>query len=184
MNKPTKIFIAGTGLAAGLAAFCAISNAWNAQRTERLTGQVLALIKECKVKEGVIKSLRPRAPIGPFDSYEDASKARPADPGDGSFYFLMGNRGNYEWLWASAPDMRCASSNLASTKDAAVVAQFDDVQRALAEKQKEAWAARSEPMEIPYFVALSIFLISALPWLWYFLLRRIRELSAAIPGRG
>jgi hypothetical protein len=183
MDKPTKIFIAGAGIAAGLAAFCAITNAWNAQRAEGLTGQVLALIKECEVKEGVIKSLRPRAPIGPFDSYEDASKARPADPGDGSFYFLMGNRGNYKWLWTSAPDMRCASSNLASTKDAAVVAQFDDVQRSLAEKQKEAWAASSEPMELPYFIAFGIFLISALPWSWYFVLRRIRELSGAIRGR-
>ncbi len=36
----------------------------------------------------------------------------------------------------------------------------------------------------PYPVAALIVGISALPWLWYFLLRRIRELRDAIVGKG
>jgi hypothetical protein len=39
------------------------------------------------------------------------------------------------------------------------------------------------PMELPYLIALAIILIAGLPWSWYFLLRRIRELSDAIRGR-
>jgi hypothetical protein len=38
-------------------------------------------------------------------------------------------------------------------------------------------------MELPYLIALGIIVIAGLPWSWYFLLRRIRELSDAILGR-
>lgn len=34
-----------------------------------------------------------------------------------------------------------------------------------------------------YIGALAVFLLSAIPWLWYFLLRRIRELREAILGK-
>ena len=45
--------------------------------------------------------------------------------------------------------------------------------------QKELWAVQSWPLP-----AASILLsLSALPWLWYFFLRRIRELRDAIVGK-
>jgi hypothetical protein len=191
MNKPTKIFIAGTGLAAGLAAFCAISNAWHAQRAEGLREQLEALTKECEVKEGVVIYRGPTsigASIGSFGSEWDAWEAGgPPKPGsDKYWYTLVKRNGRYSWQLMAPGDGRCNFVVLA-LQDAAQAAQFDDVQRALAEKQKEVWAA-AVPMELPYVIALGIFLISALPVVmvssWYFLLRRIRELSAAIRGRG
>jgi hypothetical protein len=196
MNKPTKIFIAGTGLAAGLAAFCAITNAWNAQRAEGLTEQLETLTKECKVKEGVI-SQGPTsigAPIGSFDSVSAAWEAGGPPkygPDNYHYYDLVKRNGRYSWQLMLPGDVRCTSIVLAWwSQDAAHAGQFDDVQRALAEKQKEAWDA-STPMELPYYtyyMAFGIFLISALPVVmvssWYFLLRRIGELSAAIRGRG
>jgi hypothetical protein len=195
MNKPTKIFIAGTGLAAGVAAFCAISNAWHAQRAEGLTEQLEALTKECEVKEGVVIYRGPTsigAPIGSFGSEFDAWEAKPAKPGGSNYYDLVERNGRYSWqLMAPGEPLQgvrgvCTSLLLAWWWDRDA-AQYDDVQRALAEKQKEALAA-AVPMELPYYIAFGIFLISALPVAmvssWYFLLRRISELSAAIRGRG
>jgi hypothetical protein len=192
MNKPAKIFIAGAGLAAGLAAFCAIGNAWNSQRVQRLTEQVGVLAEECEVKEGVVSSgpTSIGAPIGSFASEWDAWEAGgPPKPGsDRYWYTLVKRNGRYSWQLMAPGDVRCTSIVLAWwSQDAAHAAQFDDVQRALAEKQREAWAA-AVPMELPYYIAFGIFLISALSVVmvssWYFLLRRIRELSAAIRGRG
>jgi hypothetical protein len=189
MNKLTKIFIAGTGLAAGLAAFCAIANAWNAQRAEGLTVQIEVLTKECEVKEGV-KS--PDATftgplIGSFASAWDAWEAKAAGKGPPSGdYLLVERNGRYGWQLMAPGDVRCSPIVLVM-KGADTSAQFDDIQRVLAEKQKEALAA-SRPMELPYLIAFGMFLISALPVVmvssWYFLLRRIGELSAAIRGRG
>jgi hypothetical protein len=39
-----------------------------------------------------------------------------------------------------------------------------------------------EPAPWPYLLAAMIFGLSLVPWAWYFLLRRIRELAAAIRG--
>lgn len=43
--------------------------------------------------------------------------------------------------------------------------------------------AKSKPYRWPVRAALIVALLSALPWLWYFLLRRIAELRGAFTGK-
>jgi hypothetical protein len=58
------------------------------------------------------------------------------------------------------------------------------IQKEIAAKQTSINDERQyNPMTLPYFVALGIVVITGLPWSWYFVLRRIRELSDAIRGR-
>ena len=58
------------------------------------------------------------------------------------------------------------------------------IQKEMALKQNEIYnEQQSHPTKLPYFIALFIVLISGIPWSWYFLLRRIRELSDAIRGK-
>ncbi len=58
------------------------------------------------------------------------------------------------------------------------------IQKDLSEKQKEIDVEHQYyPMELPYLIALGVVVIAGLPWSWYFLLRRIREVSDAIVGR-
>ena len=57
-------------------------------------------------------------------------------------------------------------------------------QKDVADKQNEINVERQfYPMELPYIIALGIVVITGIPWSWYFLLRRIREVSDAIRGR-
>ncbi len=58
------------------------------------------------------------------------------------------------------------------------------IQKDLSEKQKEIDVEHQYyPMELLYLIALGVFVIAGLPWSWYFLLRRVREVSDAIRGR-
>jgi hypothetical protein len=58
------------------------------------------------------------------------------------------------------------------------------IQKDVANKQNEIDVERQfYSMELPYIIALGIVLITGIPWSWYFLLRRIREISDAVGGR-
>jgi hypothetical protein len=58
------------------------------------------------------------------------------------------------------------------------------IQKKISEAQVQIDLERQyHPMELPYFISIGILLASAVPWAWYFLLRRIRELSDAVRGR-
>jgi len=58
------------------------------------------------------------------------------------------------------------------------------IQKDLSEKQKEIDVEQQYyPMVLPYLIALIVLVIAVLPWSWYFLMRRIREVSDAIRGR-
>lgn len=48
---------------------------------------------------------------------------------------------------------------------------------------RDALEARDRISRWPYALALCIALLTALPWTWYFLLRRIAELRTAIAGK-
>ncbi len=53
------------------------------------------------------------------------------------------------------------------------------VQAQIVQAQHDVWSSK----EWPYVLAFLVFLLSAVPWVWYFLLRRIRELKDAIVGK-
>ena len=92
---------------------------------------------------------------------------------------------------ASADDpLVCDPEQLASVSNASARGRRDyriplaGTQKEIADKEA---ALNDEqqyhPMELPYLFALAIVLIAGLPWTWYFLLGRIRELSNAIRGQ-
>jgi hypothetical protein len=69
-----------------------------------------------------------------------------------------------------------------TTCDPATLARSNDytgiqAQLAAAEREHQAWG------NWPSWVAIVIAVMSCLPWLWYFFLRRIRELREAITGK-
>lgn len=176
MDRAAKIFVVGAGLAAGLTAFCAISNAWHEQKLQLLNGEVSDLVTKCSVEvRDITKSEPKRTVLGPFISFLDANNVTPKDwP-----YRIENHNGKYFLLPSPVEWITCNPWNLGNRTD-----PLDGLYNQIREKQKEAWAAYSEPMVLPYFIALGVFVIAALPWSWHFVLRRIRELSAAIRGRG
>jgi hypothetical protein len=82
--------------------------------------------------------------------------------------------------WGHAP-LVCDPKNLSSYTGNPLVG----IQRDLSKKQKEIAVEQQKyyPMELPYLIALGIVVIAGVPWAWYFLLRRIREVSDAVLGR-
>ncbi len=54
------------------------------------------------------------------------------------------------------------------------------VQGRLVDAQRAVWSESLGPYA---FGGFTIFVLLAMPWLWYFLLRRLRELSDAIKGK-
>jgi hypothetical protein len=143
MDKTLKFFVAGVAIAAGLAAFCAISNGINAdqhrQKLASLESTIAVLQAKCVAES------------------EENSKS-------GTGY--------------GHDPLVCEPKQLASSSD------LGGIQKEIAAKQTAINDERKYyPMELPYLIALGIVLIAALPWSWYFLLRRIRELSDAIRGQ-
>jgi hypothetical protein len=144
MGKTLKFFVAGVAIAAGLAAFCAISNgitaAQHRQKLASLESTIAALQAKCVAES------------------EENTKS-----GTG---------------WGHDP-LVCEPKQLVS-----ISSHLGGIQKEMAAKQT---AINDEqqyyPMELPYLIALGIVLIAGLPWSWYFLLRRIRELSDAIRGQ-
>lgn len=53
------------------------------------------------------------------------------------------------------------------------------IQVQIVKTQEEIWSSS----EWLFFLAALVLLLSAIPWAWYFLLRRIRELRDAITGK-
>jgi hypothetical protein len=74
-------------------------------------------------------------------------------------------------------ELTCDPIELASLKEDSVGVQGEIV---TARRQLTSWEDRREWLGP---VALAMMLIGALPMAWYFLLRRIRELSDAITGK-
>ncbi|MFI5395318.1 MAG: hypothetical protein ACHQ9S_07270 [Candidatus Binatia bacterium] len=72
--------------------------------------------------------------------------------------------------------MKDAAPQATTPGPAAAVAVRGNIFRA--QRRLEAW--RTDP----FVIAATVVVLCALPWLWYFLLARIRELSAAIRGTG
>ena len=58
------------------------------------------------------------------------------------------------------------------------------IQKEIRKTQNELFVERQYyPTELPYLIAIGIFVIAGAPWSWYCLLRRVRELSDAIRGQ-
>ena len=53
------------------------------------------------------------------------------------------------------------------------------IQAKIVQAQNEVLSSK----EWPYFAALLVLIFSAVPWAWYFLLRRIREVRDAVAGK-
>jgi hypothetical protein len=82
-----------------------------------------------------------------------------------------------QW-WASLP-LVCDPSSLTNFAIPLAGLQKD---LAAAERQLDVEEYR-QPREWPFILAVLIAGCSAVPWIWYFILRRVRELSDAVRGR-
>jgi hypothetical protein len=143
LDKPLKILVTGTAIAAALAAFCAITNEIGTARHEQKIASL----------ESTIAALQGKCAAASEES--------------------VGSGSGYEH-----------SPLICDPKKLSGYAGLGGVQRDMAEKQNEIDIERQYyPMELPYIIALAIVVIAGIPWSWYFLLRRIREVSDAILGR-
>jgi hypothetical protein len=82
-----------------------------------------------------------------------------------------------QW-WASLP-LVCDPSTLMNFAIPLAGVQKD---LAAAERQRDVEEYR-QPREWPFLLAVLIAGCSAVPWIWYFILQRVRELSDAVHGR-
>ncbi len=67
--------------------------------------------------------------------------------------------------------------------DALMGANFNDALKTYQTDLVEAREAANTSREWPLPISIIVLAAAALPWLWYFLLRRIAELRAAISGK-
>jgi hypothetical protein len=145
MDKTLKFLVGGAIIAAGLAAFCAISNGLTAaQHREKLASlesTVAALQAKCVAES------------------EKNTKS--------------GTGWRHDPLVCDPKELANISSN-----------PGNGIRKEMAVKETALYNEQQYyPMQLPYLIALAIGLIAGLPWSWYFLLRRIRELSDAIRGK-
>lgn len=167
---------AGWSLAAGvtLALGCLAWSYWNSFQAD---AKVRELVRLCEQE-------RP-AKLRGFDSYKSVEKAFVASPQfqslDPEARAAALNKTHQMYCCEPAEigqdsdplgiDSGSASSHVANRSD----------------RQIEIWQAShfgaDLDRETGRFVGLAVFLISCLPLVWYFLLDRIREVSAAVSGR-
>lgn len=79
--------------------------------------------------------------------------------------------------WAAIGELVCDANSLADLDSASP--PLKGTQALIVRAQREASSSR----EWPYLIALLTVFLSALPWLWYFFLRRIAEMSHALRGK-
>jgi len=83
--------------------------------------------------------------------------------------------------WASSSTLVCDPNEL---KAAMSTTDLVGIQKELATDEKNlSMEMDGQPREWPYALATFIFGFCAIPWIWYFILRRIRELGDAVRGR-
>jgi hypothetical protein len=86
------------------------------------------------------------------------------------------NQAKYHQGYGHDP-LVCDPDELKSMDSGGIHKELEDAQKAVDAERYQ------NPIEWPYVLSAVILITSMLPWCWYFLIRRIRELSDAIRGK-
>jgi hypothetical protein len=184
MKKTTRIFLVGTALAA-------LIEAGSVTNTYRLERRVTQLVGRCEVgnkhkTNGATSGSQPTpkshdepadtakghfVPDAPADTTKpkfDLSTARPVNGSEGPWTKYQSEAAK----WAAAP-LVCDPETLGDL-DGSVGIQAEIKSAVTAVRESKNWGIPS--------VALFVLGIGAIPWFWYFLLRRLSEIRAALAG--
>jgi hypothetical protein len=171
MDGTVRIFAAGAVIGLGLATFALVIDVLHERRIVLLENAVATARAKC---ESTWKM--PNDTLPPFD------------PNKPFTVYLPPSKGSAATLQPPTPGQKPGPWDLACDPDQLAREPLPqiDMQERVAEAQRALDLERVPgPMEPSVIIAVAagILALASVPWAWYFLLRRIRELSNAIRGR-
>jgi hypothetical protein len=178
ISKPIKIFFAGAACAALIAA-AGFSN------TYRLELKLHKLESECEkgthdkseqARLGTLANVTVSFADGASHIYEGVPDGVTPDQVEQRAIKDFGGKKVTHLdrvIVKTAPFEVCDAKSLVGTEE------YKGIQAQIVQAQNDAGSAK----EWPYFIALLVLLFSAIPWGWYFLLRRVQEIRNVIVGK-